>query len=76
MELQRDLEPAAPRRAESRIPKCTKYELPDGYRLVLQRAIPTRRWSPSSSARTTMSIHSWMDIKVTSLTKRPASCAS
>lgn len=37
MELQRDIEPSAPRRAESRIPKCTKYELSDGYRLVLQR---------------------------------------
>jgi superfamily I DNA/RNA helicase len=37
MEIQRDVEPSAPRRAETRIPKCTKYELPDGYRLVLQR---------------------------------------
>jgi superfamily I DNA/RNA helicase/mRNA-degrading endonuclease RelE of RelBE toxin-antitoxin system len=37
VELQQDIEPSAPRRAESRIPKCTKYELPDGYRLVLQR---------------------------------------
>lgn len=37
MELQRNIEPSAPRRAESRIPKCTKYELPEGYRLVLQR---------------------------------------
>ena len=38
MELQRDLTPSAPRRAESRIPKCYKYELPDGYRLVLQES--------------------------------------
>lgn len=37
LEIQRDIEPSAPRRAESRIPKCYKYELPDGYRLVLQR---------------------------------------
>jgi superfamily I DNA/RNA helicase len=37
MEIQRDIEPSAPRRAETRIPKCVKYELPDGYRLVLQR---------------------------------------
>lgn len=37
LELQRDIEPSAPRRAESRIPNCYKYELPDGYRLVLQR---------------------------------------
>src|SRR5271163_3809939 len=37
LEIQRDIEPSAPRRAESRIPKCAKYELPDGYRLVLQR---------------------------------------
>jgi superfamily I DNA/RNA helicase len=37
MEIQRDLEPSAQRRAETRIPKCAKYELPDGYRLVLQR---------------------------------------
>lgn len=37
LEIQRDLEPSAPRRAETRIPKCVKYELPDGYRLVLQR---------------------------------------
>ncbi len=36
-EIQRDVEPSAPRRAETRIPKCVKYELPDGYRLVLQR---------------------------------------
>jgi superfamily I DNA/RNA helicase/mRNA-degrading endonuclease RelE of RelBE toxin-antitoxin system len=35
-DIQRDIEPAAPRRAETRIPKCIKYELPDGYRLVLQ----------------------------------------
>ena len=31
------MEPSAPRRADSRIPKCNKFELPDGYRLVLQR---------------------------------------
>ena len=37
LELQRDQEPSAPRRPESRIPNCVKYELPDGYRLVLQR---------------------------------------
>jgi superfamily I DNA/RNA helicase len=37
LEIQRDIEPSAPRRAETRIPKCHKYELPDGYRLVLQR---------------------------------------
>ncbi|MET4386669.1 mRNA-degrading endonuclease RelE of RelBE toxin-antitoxin system [Bradyrhizobium sp. F1.4.3] len=37
LEIQRDLDPSAPRRAETRIPKCVKYELPDGYRLVLQR---------------------------------------
>jgi mRNA-degrading endonuclease RelE of RelBE toxin-antitoxin system len=37
LELQRDIEPSAPRRAETRIPKCHKYELPDGYRLMLQR---------------------------------------
>ena len=37
VEIQQDIEPSAPRRAETRIPKCTKYELPDGYRLVLQR---------------------------------------
>jgi superfamily I DNA/RNA helicase/mRNA-degrading endonuclease RelE of RelBE toxin-antitoxin system len=36
LEIQRDTEPSAPRRAETRIPKCYKYELPDGYRLVLQ----------------------------------------
>jgi hypothetical protein len=36
LELQRDLEPSARRRAESRIPKCYKYELPDDYRIVLQ----------------------------------------
>src|ERR1700720_195093 len=36
LELQRDLEPSAPRRAETRIPKCHKFELPGGYRLVLQ----------------------------------------
>lgn len=38
LELQRDQEPSAPRRAESRIPNCVKFELPDGYRLVLQRS--------------------------------------
>ena len=38
LELQRDKEPSAQRRSESRIPECVKYELPDGYRLVLQRA--------------------------------------
>jgi superfamily I DNA/RNA helicase len=37
LEIQRDVEPSASRRSESRIPKCHKYELPDGYRLVLQR---------------------------------------
>ena len=37
LEVQRDIEPSAPRRVETRIPKCHKYELPDGYRLVLQR---------------------------------------
>lgn len=37
MEIQRDIEPSAPLRAESRIPKCVKYELQDGYRLVLQQ---------------------------------------
>jgi hypothetical protein len=37
LEIQRDVEPSAQRRAETRIPKCVKYELPDGYRLVLQR---------------------------------------
>lgn len=37
MEIQRDLEPSAQRRAETRIPKCAKYELLDGYRLVLER---------------------------------------
>jgi mRNA-degrading endonuclease RelE of RelBE toxin-antitoxin system len=37
LELQRDGEPSATRRAETRIPKCYKYELPDGYRLVLQQ---------------------------------------
>jgi superfamily I DNA/RNA helicase len=37
MEIQQDIEPSAARRAETRIPKCTKYELSDGYRLVLQR---------------------------------------
>lgn len=37
LELQRDQNPSAARRAESRIPNCVKFELPDGYRLVLQR---------------------------------------
>lgn len=37
-ELQRDQAPSAHRRSESRIPECIKYELPDGYRLVLQKA--------------------------------------
>lgn len=37
LELQRGVQPSAPRRAESRIPKCEKFELPDGYRLALQR---------------------------------------
>jgi hypothetical protein len=30
LELQRDMEPSAPHRAETRIPKCQKFELPDG----------------------------------------------
>jgi superfamily I DNA/RNA helicase len=38
LELQRDLEPTATRRAETRLAKCEKFELPDGYRLVLQRS--------------------------------------
>ena len=38
LELQRDQTPSASRRSESRIPDCVKFELPDGYRLVLQRA--------------------------------------
>src|SRR5580700_3405107 len=38
LEIQRDIEPSAARRADSRIPKCEKFELPDGYRLVLQRS--------------------------------------
>lgn len=38
LELQRDQEPSASRRTESRIPNCVKFELPDGYRLVLQRS--------------------------------------
>jgi len=37
LELQRDQEPSASRRSESRIPNCVKFELPDGYRLVMQR---------------------------------------
>jgi hypothetical protein len=37
LEIQQDIEPSAPRRAESRIPKCQKFELPDGYRLVFQQ---------------------------------------
>lgn len=36
VEIQQDVRPSAPRRSETRIPKCQKYELPDGYRLVLQ----------------------------------------
>ncbi len=36
VEIQRDIQPTAPRRSETRIPKCHKFELPDGYRLVLQ----------------------------------------
>ncbi len=35
-ELQRGAVPSAKPRAETRVPKCRKYELPDGYRLVLQ----------------------------------------
>lgn len=38
LEVQRDVEPSATRRPETRIPKCRKYELPDGYRLVLQES--------------------------------------
>lgn len=38
LELQRDVEPSVPRRAESRLPNCVKYELQDGYRIVLQKA--------------------------------------
>ncbi len=38
LELQLDQNPSAPRRTESRIPNCVKFELPDGYRLVLQRS--------------------------------------
>ena len=38
LELQRDQTPSASRRSESRITDCVKFELPDGYRLVLQRA--------------------------------------
>src|SRR5271165_1371729 len=37
LELQRDQKPSAPRRAESRIPNCEKFELPDGYRMVMQQ---------------------------------------
>ena len=37
VELDLGKKPAAHLRTESRIPKCIKYELPDGYRLVLQR---------------------------------------
>ena len=36
MEIRRDIPPTATRRAETRIPKCVKYELQDGYRLALQ----------------------------------------
>lgn len=38
LEIQRDVELSVPRRAETRIPKCVKYELQDGYRLVLQQS--------------------------------------
>jgi superfamily I DNA/RNA helicase/mRNA-degrading endonuclease RelE of RelBE toxin-antitoxin system len=38
LELQRDVDPSVPRRAESRLPNCVKYELQDGYRLVLQKS--------------------------------------
>ena len=37
VEIQRDIEPSVPRRAETRIPKCEKFQLTDSYRLVLQR---------------------------------------
>lgn len=37
LELQRDQEPSAARRSESRIPNCVKFELQDGYRMVMQR---------------------------------------
>jgi|HubBroStandDraft_4_1064222.scaffolds.fasta_scaffold04715_3 superfamily I DNA/RNA helicase len=37
MEIQRDIKPSASVRAEGRIPNCVKYELQDGYRLVLQQ---------------------------------------
>ena len=37
IELQRDQTPTAPRRAETRIPNCIKFELQDGYRIVFQR---------------------------------------
>lgn len=36
LEIQRDIKPSAVQRGETRIPKCHKFELPDGYRLVLQ----------------------------------------
>ena len=36
MELQRDQEPSAPHRSETQVPNCLKFELPDGYRMVLQ----------------------------------------
>lgn len=38
IELQLGDTPTAPMRAEGRIPNCCKYELQDGFRLVLQRA--------------------------------------
>ena len=37
-EIQTGQGPSAHRRSESRIPECIKYELPNGYRLVLQKA--------------------------------------
>ena len=40
LEIQRGVEPSAPRRAETRIPKCHKYQLADNYRLVLQTRTP------------------------------------
>ena len=76
MEIQQDIEPSAARRAETRIPKCTKYELSDGYRLVLQRGTSTRPWLPLSLAPTIMSIRFWTGIKGTCLTKNPDSFAN
>lgn len=37
LDIQRDVTPSVPRRAETRIPKCEKFELSDSHRLVLQR---------------------------------------